>query len=85
MSINTNLQKKYFAKKLDRMFWNDNDELCSSAAHKQNDSISLRFSDSVQCRRGYYFRAWVLYFNSGTYYDVNIKQLCSSSMYKHNV
>ena len=34
---------------------------------KQNVSISLRFSDSAQCRRGYYFSASVLYFSVGTY------------------
>ena len=55
-------------------------QLCS---YKQ--SIQYCYAcDSVQCRRGYYFRAWVLYFSFGTYYDVNIKQFCSSSMYKHN-
>ena len=31
-------------------------QLCSSAAYKQNVLISLRLSDSVQCRRGLYFR-----------------------------
>ena len=35
--------------------------LCSSAIYKQNVLILLRLSDSVQCRRRYYFRAWVLY------------------------
>ena len=35
-------------------------QLCSSAIYKQNVSISLRLSDFVQYRRGYYFRAWVL-------------------------
>ena len=30
-------------------------QLCTSATHKQNDSIFLRLCDSVQCRRGYYF------------------------------
>ena len=29
--------------------------------HKQNVLILLRLSDSVQCRRGLYFQAWVLY------------------------
>ena len=33
-------------------------QLCSSETHKQNDSISLHLNDSVQCRRGYSFRAW---------------------------
>ena len=28
--------------------------------------ILLHLSDSVQCGRGYYFRAWVLYFSFGT-------------------
>ena len=46
---------------------------------------SLRLSDSVQCRRGQYFLAWVLYFSFGTHKDVKIKQLCSSSMYKQNL
>ena len=62
-----------------------NQQLCTSATHKQNGSISLCLSDSVQCRRGYYFRAYVLFFSFETYKDVNIKQLCSSSMYKHNL
>ena len=35
---------------------------------KQNVSILLRLIDSVQCRRGYYFGAWVLYFSFGTFY-----------------
>ena len=30
-------------------------QLCSSATHKQNVSIPLRLSDSVRCRRGYFF------------------------------
>ena len=59
-------------------------QLCSSAIYKQNVSISLRLSDSGRCRRGYYFLAWVLYFSFGTYYDVNIKHLCSSRVHKHN-
>ena len=64
---------------------------CSSYVHLpsiKNVSISLRFvilSHSVQCRRGNYFRAWLLYFSFGTCYDANIKQLCSSSMYKPNL
>ena len=33
-------------------------QLCLSETHKQNDSMSLCLSDSLQCRRGYYFRAW---------------------------
>ena len=52
---------------------------------KQNVLISLRLSDSGKCRRGYYFRAWVLYFSFRTSQDVNIKQLCSSCMYKRNL
>ena len=51
----------------------------------KNVPISLRLSDSVQCRRGYYFRALVLYFSLGNYQDVIIKQICSSSMYKQNL
>ena len=43
------------------------EELCSSAIYKQNVSISIRLSDSVQCRRGYYFRALALYFGFGIY------------------
>ena len=40
---------------------------CDHICHpKQNDSISLCLSDSVQCRSGYYFLAWVLYFSFGT-------------------
>ena len=35
---------------------------------KQNVLISLRLSDSVRCRRGYYFRAWALYLGFGTSY-----------------
>ena len=46
-------------------------QLCSSAIYKQIVSIWLRLSDSVQCRRGYYFQAWALF----SY---------SPSMYKHN-
>ena len=38
-----------------------------AAIYKQNASIWLRLNDSVQCRRGYYFWAWVLYFSFGTY------------------
>ena len=59
-------------------------QLCSSAIYKQNVSISLLSSDSLQCRKGYYFRAWQLYFSCGKCYDVNIQQLCSSSMHKPN-
>ena len=33
--------------------------------YKQNVLISLRLNDSVKYRRGYYFRAWVLYFSFG--------------------
>ena len=44
--------------------------LCSSTVYIQNVSISLRFSDYVHCRRGYYFRAWVLYFSFATCKDV---------------
>ena len=40
---------------------------------------------SVQCRTGYYFPAWVLYFSFGTCWEANVKQLCSSSMYKNNL
>ena len=54
-------------------------------SYKQNASILLRFSDSVQCRQCCIFLVLVLYFSFGTYLDVNIKQLCSSSMYKHNL
>ena len=33
---------------------------------QKNVSISLHLSDSVQCRRGYYyFQAWALYFKHG--------------------
>ena len=32
-------------------------QLCSSSINKQKMFISLCLSDSVQCRRGYYFRA----------------------------
>ena len=48
-----------------------------------NVSISLGRSYSVQCRRGLYFQASVLYLSFGTCKGVNIKQLlvCSSSMY----
>ena len=31
-------------------------ELCKSAIYKQNVLISLCLSDSLQCRRGYYWR-----------------------------
>ena len=48
------------------------------------DTSSI-LSDSGKCRRGYYFRAWVLYFSFGTSQDVNIKQLCSSCMYERNL
>ena len=41
-------------------------KLCSSAIYKQNVLISLCFGDPVQCRRGLYFRAWVLYLRFGT-------------------
>ena len=51
----------------------------------KNVSIWLRLSDSVQCRRRYYFRVWVLYFSFEKCYDVIIKQLGSSSMYKTNL
>ena len=51
----------------------------------KNVSISLRLSDSVRCGRGYYFRAMVQYFSFGTHWDVNIKHLCSSRLYKHNL
>ena len=34
--------------------------------YKQNVLISLRLSDSVQCRRGLYFQAWVLYLRFST-------------------
>ena len=48
--------------------------------YKQNDSISLHLSDFVKCRRGYYFRAWVLSFSFGTYWDVNIKQFINMAI-----
>ena len=41
--------------------------LINKTTHKQNGSISLCLSSSVRCRRGYYFREWMLYFNFGTY------------------
>ena len=47
-----------------------NSYVCSPAICKHNVLISLRLSDSVRCRRGYNFRAWVLYFSFGTYKDV---------------
>ena len=56
-----------------------------SAIYKQKLLISLRLSDSVRCRSGYYFRAWVLYFSFGTHQDVNFKHLCSSRVYKQNL
>ena len=43
----------------------------------------VTLSDSVRYRRGYYFRARVLYFGFGTHLDVNINHLCSSRVYKH--
>ena len=43
--------------------------------------LSVRLSDSVQRRRGLYFRAWMIYLSFGTCLTVNIKQLCSSGMY----
>ena len=61
------------------------DHASSSAIYKQNVSMSLHLSDSVRCRRGYYFRVWVLYFSYEARLDVNIKQLCSSSVYKCNL
>ena len=39
----------------------------------------------MRCRRGYYFLPWVLNFSIGTHWDVNIKDLCSSRVYKHNL
>ena len=33
-------------------------------------SILLHLIDSVKCRRGYYFQAWVQCFSFGTIYDV---------------
>ena len=42
------------------------------AIYKQNVSISLCSSDSVQCRKGYYFPACMLYFSFGARY------ICSS-------
>ena len=35
-------------------------------------SILIHLSDSVQCRRGYYFLAWGLYFSLGTHYDYDL-------------
>ena len=46
-------------------------QLCSSTIYKQKFSISLRLSDSVQCRRGYCFRALVLYDSIETCWDIN--------------
>ena len=62
-------------------------QLCSSANYKQNVSLSLRLIESLQCRIGYYFRAWVLYYSFGTCKDAytSIMQLCSSSVYKRNL
>ena len=48
---------------------------------KQNVSISLRLSDSVKCRRGYFFLAWVL-FSFGTSYDVNYRPVSLTSIVK---
>ena len=57
-------------------------QLCSSAIYEQNVSISLHLSNSVQCRRGYYFRAWMLYFSFETYKDVIIVA-CIHAIYKY--
>ena len=60
----------------------------SAMDHARN----LKFNSFVQlssinemCRRGFYFRARVPYLSFGTCKNVNIKQLCSSSMYKRNL
>ena len=43
-----------------------------SYAHLPSINIYIRLIDSVQCRRGYYFRAWALYFSFGTYSDFSL-------------
>ena len=45
----------------------------------------LKFSSYVHLPSMNKILAWVLYFRFGTCDDVNIKQLCSSSMYKFNL
>ena len=52
----------------------------STAIYKQNVLISLRFGDPVQCRRGLYIRAWVLYLCFGTGEKVVIKHVGSSDI-----
>ena len=53
-------------------------------ARKLNSAVMF-ICHSEKCRRGFYFRACVLYFRFETCKDVNIKQLCSSSVYKCNL
>ena len=52
-----------------------------------NKMFQYRYASVILCSVGevIIFRAWVLYLSSGTCEDVNIKQLCSSSMYKPNL
>ena len=43
------------------------DNVCSSAIYKKKCFNIITIERLVRCRRGYYFRAWVLYFSFGTY------------------
>ena len=57
----------------------------NSYVHLPSINNMFQYRYSVQCRRSYYFRAWVLYFRFGTCYNVNIKQLCSSRILDSNL
>ena len=61
--------------------------VCSSVIYKRNVSISLRLSDPVQCRRGYYFRA--LHYISALEHirmlilSINVLPACINTIYKY--
>ena len=55
----------------------------SSAIYTQNVSVSLCLIDSLQCRRGSYFRAWVLYFNFGICLSNYVLLACINAIYKY--
>ena len=56
-------------------------QLYSSAIYQQTVSISLRLSDSVRCRRGYYFRA--LTHIRMLILNINVLLECINTIYKY--
>ena len=63
-------------------------QLCSSAIYKQNVSVSLRLSDSVQCRIGFLFPEHGRYISALEHirmviFSSNVLLACINTIYKH--